>query len=66
MCAAGLMHKGSSITPSKTHGQVRQGFPRPYKLIKKAPQEMLHNFFDMIVEGRRDYENMSQELLCVK
>ena len=36
------------------------------KLIKKAPQEMLHNFFDMIVEGRRDYENMSQELLCVK
>lgn len=24
------------------------------------------NFFDMIVEGRRDYENMSQEILCVK
>ena len=35
-------------------------------LTKKALQEMLHNFFDMIVEGRRAYENMSQEILCVK
>ena len=61
MCAAGLMHEGSSITPSKT----RKGFPLPYKLIKKAPQEMLHNFFDMIVEGRRDYEKyVSGTLVC--
>ena len=36
------------------------------KLIKKAPQEVFRNFFDMIVAGRRDYENMSLDLLCVK
>ena len=29
------------------------------KLIKKAPQEVFRNFFDMIVAGRRGYENMS-------
>lgn len=36
------------------------------KLMKKTPLDFFRSFFDMIVEGRRDYENMSQALLCVK
>ena len=36
------------------------------KLMKKTPLDFFRSFFDMIVEGRRDYENMAQALLCVK
>ena len=57
----GFSSEGGALTASRYLTLVET-----CKLIKKAPQEMLHNFFDMIVEGRRDYENMSQELLCVK
>ena len=57
----GFSSEGGALTASRYLTVVET-----CKLIKKAPQEMLHNFFDMIVEGRRDYENMSQEILCVK
>lgn len=33
------------------------------KLMKKAPLDFFRSFFNMIIEGRRDYENMSQALL---
>ena len=34
------------------------------KLLKKPPLEFFRRFFGMIAEGRRDYELMTQELLC--
>lgn len=33
------------------------------KLMKKAPLDFFRSFFNMIIDGRRDYENMSQVLL---
>lgn len=36
------------------------------KLIKKAPLDFFRSFFDMIIEGRRDYDDMAQALLGVK
>lgn len=33
MCAAGLMHEGSFLLRlQRLQGQVRQGFPRPYRM----------------------------------
>jgi hypothetical protein len=32
--------------------------------LKKPPLEFFRRFFGMIAEGRRDYELMTQELLC--
>ncbi len=34
------------------------------KLLKKPPLEAFKRFFSMIVDGRRDYDLMTQELLC--
>ncbi len=34
------------------------------KLLKKPPLEVFKRFFSMIIDGRRDYDLMTQELLC--
>lgn len=34
------------------------------KFLKKPPLEFFRRFFCMIAEGRRDYDFMTQEVLC--
>ena len=34
------------------------------KLLKKPPLDFFRRYFSMIAKGRRDYELMTQELLC--
>ena len=34
------------------------------KLLKTPPLDFFRRFFEMVVQGRRDYEDMTEALLC--
>lgn len=61
-----LFHHGGAILTEKIlQGSRFLTIVETCKLIKKVPLDFFRSFFDMIVEGRRDYDNMAQVLLCV-